>query len=107
MSLFESCDSKGSVSLSFLFDNHNPAIFDMNEGYGLSDTAFLLCRGGWPLSIQPEKDVALEVTSNYYESLFNLGNSENPKFRNKNPEIMKIVMRAYAVHADLYYQDIS
>ena len=98
MSLFESCDSKGSVSLSFLFDNHNPAIFDMNEGYGLSDTAFLLCRGGWPLSIQPEKDVALEVTSNYYESLFNLGNSENPKFRNKNPEIMKIVMRAYARH---------
>ena len=98
MSLFESCDSKGSVSLSFLFDNHNPAVFDMNEGYGLSDTAFLLCRGGWPLSIQPEKDVALEVTSNYYESLFNLGNSENPKFRNKNPEIMKIVMRAYARH---------
>lgn len=98
MSLFESCDSKGSVSLSFLFDNHNPAIFDMNEGYGLSDTAFLLCRGGWPLSIQLEKDVALEVTSNYYESLFNLGNSENHKFRNKNPEIMKIVMRAYARH---------
>ncbi len=69
----------------------------MNDGYGLEDTAFLLCRGGWPLSIQPDKDVALEVTSNYYESLFNLANSENPNFRNKNPEIMKIVMRAYAV----------
>ncbi len=59
----------------------------MNEGYALSDTAFLLCRGGWPLSIQPEKDVALEVTSNYYESLFNLGNSENPKFRNKKNSV--------------------
>ena len=76
----------------------NPVVFDMNEGYGLSDTAFLLCRGGWPLSIQPEREVALDVTANYYESLFNLGNSENPKFRNKNPEILKLVMRAYARH---------
>ena len=49
----------------------------MNEGYGLNDTAFLLCRGGWPLSIQPEKEIALDVTSNYFESLFNLDNSEN------------------------------
>ncbi len=98
MSLFESQDSKGSVSLSSLFNNENPVVFDMNEGYGLSDTAFLLCRGGWPLSIQPEREVALDVTANYYESLFNLGNSENPKFRNKNPEILKLVMRAYARH---------
>ena len=45
MSLFESQDSKGSVSLSSLFNNENPVVFDMNEGYGLSDTAFLLCRG--------------------------------------------------------------
>ncbi len=27
-----------------------------------------------------------------------MGNSENPKFRNKNPEILKLVMRAYARH---------
>lgn len=98
MSLFESNDSKAIVSLSALFDNAATGIFDMNEGYDLADTAYLLCRGGWPLSIQPEKDVALDVTANYYESLFNLGNSENPRFRSKNPEILKIVMRAYARH---------
>ncbi len=98
MSLFESGDSSGAVSLSSLFDNKETEVFDMNEGYQLSDTAFLLCRGGWPLSIQPERDIALEVTSNYFESLFNLGNSENPKFSNKNPELLKIVMKAYARH---------
>lgn len=98
MSLFESRDSKGIISLSSLFDNEQQTIVDMNYGYGLNDTAFLLCRGGWPLSIQPEKDVALDVTSNYFESLFNLDNSENPKFRNKNPEILRIVMRAFARH---------
>ncbi|MCM1490389.1 MAG: DUF4143 domain-containing protein [Muribaculum sp.] len=98
MSLFESRDSKGIVSLSSLFDNVQQTVVDMNDGYGLNDTAFLLCRGGWPLSLQPEKDVALDVTSNYFESLFNLDNSENPKFRNKNPEILRIVMRAFARH---------
>ena len=96
MSLFESGDSKGSVSLRSLFDNGPCDVFDINDGYKLMDTAFLLCRGGWPLSLQPEREIALDVTSNYYESLFNLGNSENPKFRNKNPDIMRIVMRAYA-----------
>lgn len=96
MSLFESRDSKGVVSLSSLFEDEVSGLLDMNEGYGLKDTAFLLCRGGWPLSIQEDREIALDVTSNYYESLFNLGNSENPKFRNKNPEIMRIVMRAYA-----------
>lgn len=98
MSLFESLDSKGSVSLATLFNDENPEIFDKNEEYGLSDTAFLLCRGGWPLSLQPEKDIALDVTANYYDSLFNLSKSESAKFRSKNPEIMRIVMRAYARH---------
>lgn len=98
MSLFESNDSTGTVSLASLFNDDNPMVYDMNEGYGLSDTAFLLCRGGWPLSLQPEREVALDVTANYFDSLFFLGNSENPNFRNKNPEIMKIVMRAYARH---------
>lgn len=98
MSLFESKDSKGTVSLSSLFDNEDIKIFDMNEDYSLSNTAFLLCRGGWPLSLQPDADVALDVTYNYYESLFNLNNSENPKFRNKNPDIMKTVIKAYARH---------
>lgn len=98
MSLYESKDSKGTVSLSLLFDDGNLTVFDVNEGYGLSDTAYLLCRGGWPLSLLPERDIALDVTDNYYESLFNINNSENPKLRNKNPEIMQIVMKAYARH---------
>lgn len=98
MSLFESHDSKGNIALSSLFDNGEQSVFDMNENYGLNDTAFLLCRGGWPLSLQAEKDVALDVTANYFDGLFNLDNSENPKFRNINPEILKIVVRAYARH---------
>jgi len=96
MSLFESQDSKGTVSLRQLFDNPDMPILDMNDGHSLTDTAFLLCRGGWPLSIQQDRAVALDVTRNYYEGLFNIENSENEKFRNKKPEILRMILRSYA-----------
>ena len=96
MSLFESLDSKGTVSLGGLFDNPGMPIYDMNEDNQIADTAFLLCRGGWPLSLQDDRRVALDVTRNYYEGLFNFENSENDKFRNKNPEILRMLLRSYA-----------
>ncbi len=96
MSLAESLDSKGTVSLQQLFDNPGMPIFDANEAHKLADTAFLLCRGGWPLSLQKNRRVAIDVTKNYYQGLFNFENSENEKFRNKNPEVMRMILRSYA-----------
>lgn len=96
MSLFESLDSKGTVSLGALFDNPGMPVYDLNEDHQIADTAFLLCRGGWPLSLQDDRRVALDVTRNYYEGLFNFENSENDKFRNKNPEILRMLLRSYA-----------
>lgn len=43
MSLFESLDSKGTVSLGGLFDNPGMPIYDLNEDHQIADTAFLLC----------------------------------------------------------------
>ncbi|MCR4774323.1 MAG: DUF4143 domain-containing protein [Prevotella sp.] len=108
MSLYESQNSRGTVSLNALFDNPNMPIFDMNEDWQLSDTAFLLCRGGWPLSLQEDKQVALDVTQNYYQGLFNFENSENKKFRNKSPEIMRMILRSYArnISTEASYQTI-
>ena len=96
MSLFESLDSKGTISLGELFDNPDMSIYDLNGSHQLADTAFLLCRGGWPLSLQEDRQVALDVTKNYYDGLFNFENSENDKFRNKKPEILRTVLRSYA-----------
>lgn len=96
MSLFESLDSKGTVSLGGLFDNPGMPIYDLNEDHQIADTAFLLCRGGWPLSLQDDRQVALDVTRNYYDGLFNFENSENDKFRNKKPEILRMLLRSYA-----------
>ena len=108
MSLAESKDSRGSVSLYDLFDNPDLAIFDMNEGFSLSDMAFFVCRGGWPLSIQEDRQVALDVTQNYYQGLFNFENSENKKFRGKSPEIMRMILRSYArnISSEASYQTL-
>ncbi len=95
MSLFESGDSKGTVSLQDLFAG-TANVFDENKEKSLRDIAFLTCRGGWPLSLQTDRDVALDVTANYYNGLFNFDTSENQKFRNKKPEVMRMILRSYA-----------
>lgn len=96
MSLFESGDSTGSVSLAELFSSDAPNVYDTNEKHSLKDMAFYTCRGGWPLSILDDRSVALDVTANYYNGLFNFDTSENEKFRNKKPEVLRMILRSYA-----------
>ena len=108
MSLYESKDSKGLVSLKELFDNRNYNVFALNEDYNLTDTAFLLCRGGWPSSINNDKQVSLDVTKNYYDGLFNFKNSENKNYKNKKPEVLRMVLKSYArnISTEASYQSI-
>ena len=96
MSLFESKESKGLVSLSELFKNKKTDIADPNKSFSLEDVAFLICRGGWPLSLSDNKEDALEITQNYYSGLFYFEDNDNETFRNKNPEIFKMILKSYA-----------
>lgn len=96
MSLAESKDSKGTVSIGELFENADADVFDENRDFSLEKTAHCICRGGWPLSVVAGEDIALDVTRNYYEGLFNFEYNENEKFRNKNPKLMRMILRSYA-----------
>ncbi len=95
MSLYESKESSGAVSLKELFGGKKK-IFFINEDYGLRDTAFYICRGGWPMCINMEKEIALKITRNYCSTLFDFENSKNKKFRNKKPELFRLILRSYA-----------
>lgn len=108
MSLFESGDSKGTISIKELFNNREYSIFDLNEEYRLSKTAFYICRGGWPLSIQQDEELALDVTKNYYEGLFNFKSSENRKYKNKKSNVLKMLLKSYArnISSEASYQTI-
>ena len=67
MSLFESGESNGSVSLGDLFnDNFKPA--EGNE-LNLKNICYLICRGGWPKSIGKSERAALRQSFNYVDAV--------------------------------------
>lgn len=98
MSLWESKESSGKVSLIELFNGNGEYPWDMNAETTLDDIAFLMCRGGWPISVLAPKDIAVEITKNYYNGLFVFEDCENERFRNKKPEILKMILKSYARH---------
>lgn len=93
MSLYESRDSVGTVSLSDLFAHKEfkASKCDLN----LIDYAYLLCRGGWPQAIGLEEDAALEQIYNFYQGLVH--DDINRLFKKaKNPEKIKLFMKSYS-----------
>ena len=67
MSLQETGDSSGKISLGELFDAPDK-IFYQNF-LGLDRIAYLICRGGWPGALGLSPNAALEAPFNYYDSL--------------------------------------
>ncbi len=98
MSLWESNESSGQVSLSDMFDGGRNFPWDLNSGFTLSDVAHLLCRGGWPVAVLAPKEIALEITKNYYRGLFVFEDSDNEHFRDKKPEVLRMILKSYARH---------
>lgn len=98
MSLWESKESKGTVSLKDLFDSGKTFPWDLNQSFQLKDVAHLICRGGWPIAVLAPEEIAIEITKNYWNGLFVFDDSENERFRNKKPEVMRMIVRSYARH---------
>lgn len=93
MSLYESGESNGNVSLEDLFEKEEN-IAAQNE-LTLEDIAFLCCRGGWPRSTFMENEIALEQAFDYYDAVVESDISKVDG-TNRNPERVKKLMRAYA-----------
>ena len=66
MSLYESLDSNGTISLKTLFENE---LYNNTTKSPLSfaDITFLICRGGWPMAVDLESDVALQQAIDFYD----------------------------------------
>ena len=93
MSLYESGESNGTVSLLELFNNNSK--LNGTSELSLEDIAYLCCRGGWPRSIFMDKDIALEQAYDYYDAVVNSDISRVDDV-NRNPERVKNLMRSYA-----------
>ena len=93
MSLYESGESTGQVSLNDLFEG-TKKIEGINN-LDLEKIAYLVCRGGWPRAIFMEEEIALEQAYDYYDAVVNRDISEADGI-SRNPERVKKLMRSYA-----------
>lgn len=92
MSLYESGDSTGDVSLKDLFENNT---VDGESDMTIDRLAFLACRGGWPQAIDMRDDIALDQARDYYDVVVrsDINRADNIQ---KNAEKVRRLMRSYA-----------
>ncbi len=93
MSLYESGESKGSISLKDLFEGKAPDI-QQNE-LELDDIAYLTCRGGWPWATLIPKDIALDQAFDYVDSVTKRDIQRVDKVK-RSPERARLLLRSYA-----------
>lgn len=95
MSLWESGESNGSISLKELF-NSPKQIFAENS-LALEDIAYLTCRGGWPRATLQKEDAALGRAFDYYDAVVKTDISRVDGVRRDSDRTHRI-MRSYARH---------
>ena len=93
MSLYESGDSSGDVSLRALFASPDAA--DGESRLTIERLAFLACRGGWPQAIDMREEIALDQATDYYDAVVHSDINRADQVQ-KNPERVKQLMWSYA-----------
>ena len=95
MALWESGESSGDVSLANLFDgNHDIAgISEVN----LEKMAFITCRGGWPLAVDMEGEVALDQAFDYVDAVVQR-DVQRVDGVDRDPARVHRLLRAFARH---------
>lgn len=94
MSLYESKDSDGAISLSDLFDDKEISCANHKT---LDDIAFLICRGGWPISIKLDGKASLFQAIDYFDSVVKNDISRVDSVK-RDVEKAKSLLRSYARH---------
>lgn len=95
MSLYESGESTGTISISTLFEQPEQ-IFAENY-IDIEQLAFLVCRGGWPQASLLEGKIALDQAFDYYDAVvhYDIQRADGVE---RDPERVKLLMRSYARH---------
>lgn len=93
MSLYESGDSTGEVSLKDLFDG--AAEIDGASELDIDRLAFLVCRGGWPQAVNMRDEIALDQAMDYYDAVVRSDINRADGVQ-KNSEKVHRLMRSYA-----------
>lgn len=95
MSLWESHDSSGEVSIRDLFDNPDYDIDGATSKLDIPDLIRVACRGGWPATLKLSNKASMMIAKDYVNSVCEEDISAVDK-RQRNPKIARQIMRSYA-----------
>jgi len=93
MTLFESGESTGEISLTDIFNGKKGMIG--NNSLDLRKIAFLTCRGGWPGVLDKSDRAALHIAFDYYDAIIKSDISRVDGVE-RNAERTKLLMRSYS-----------
>ena len=93
MSLYESGESSGEISLKSLFET--PAEITAKNNLSLNEIAFLICRGGWPGAYSLKDSAALDQAFDYFDAVVKSDISRVDGVK-RNPDRVRRLMCSYA-----------
>lgn len=93
MSLWESEESSGSVSLNDLFNGVD--FGTPSNNINIEQLAFLICRGGWPKSTLLRKNASLDEAFDYFDAIYNVDIHRVDNIR-RSSERARLLLRSYA-----------
>lgn len=96
MSLFESGESSGAISLMELFNNPNMIIDGIQSNAGINDLISYACRGGWPASLRLRNSAdSYKVAIDYLEGVVESDIIKVDKVR-RDPKLAMAIIKSYA-----------
>ncbi len=96
MSLFESLESDGSISLGRLFEDSDYDIDGQISRLSVEQLIFAACRGGWPASLdEMSENAKLLIAKDYVDEICSKDISRVDKTR-RNPTLARLILRTYA-----------
>ena len=94
MSLWESEESNGALSLGRLFAEDD-FVSAESADHGLEEIAFMTCRGGWPQAVLQKGNDALDRAFDYFETVVESDMSRVDGV-SREPSRVRRLMRSYA-----------
>ena len=96
MSLYESLESNGTVSIRRLFDEQDVDIDGLTSNLSVEELIFAACRGGWPASLDTMTDEAKLLIARDYLIVICDEDISRIDGRHRNPSLARLILRTYA-----------
>lgn len=103
MTMWESGESSGMVSLAGLFSNGTFDIVESDD-HSLDEIAYIICRGGWPMAVERGGDLALDYAREYVTAVAesDISRSDNiPREPGRVRRLLRSLARLQATQSSL------